>query len=89
MILELLHYHQEQDYNMSLVKVEGTSYYRDTKTMALINMDNSGREDYNFKKRLVNNQKEEINSIKSEINSIKSDMSEIKELIQQLLINKG
>ena len=74
---------------MALVKVEGTPYYRDTNTMALINMDSSGRDEYNFKKRLVTNQKEEINTIKSEINSIKSDMTEIKELMHQLLINKG
>lgn len=74
---------------MSLVKVEGTTFYRDTSTMALVNHDPSGREEYNFKKRLITGQKDEINNIKSEIKSIKSDMSEIKQMMQQLLSNKG
>ena len=57
MILEQSHCHQEQDYNMSLVKVEGTTFYRDTVTMALVNHDPTGKEEYNFKKRLITGQK--------------------------------
>ena len=39
-----------------LVKVPGTTFIRDTKTMALINVDNAGLDEYNFKKQLMGNQ---------------------------------
>jgi hypothetical protein len=67
-----------------LVKIPGTSYMRDTKTMALINTDQAGLEDYKVKSRLLNTQKSEINNIKSEINDVKNDVREIKELLQLL-----
>jgi hypothetical protein len=71
-----------------LVKVEGTSFVRDISSMALINKDVNGLEDYKRKRNLLAMQKEEINTIKSEINGIKSDMLEIKSLMRQLL-DKG
>ena len=71
-----------------LVKVTGTNFVRDTTSMALMNKDTSGLEEYKMKRKMMANQKEEINTIKAEIDSIKSDVSEIKTLIQQLL-NKG
>jgi len=71
-----------------LVKVSGTSFVRDTKTMALINTDNSSLEEYNFKKELMNRQKQEINNIKTEINEIKDDMQVIKSLLTQLASRK-
>jgi ABC-type glycerol-3-phosphate transport system substrate-binding protein len=71
-----------------LVKVAGTSYVRDTKTMALINTDNAGLEEYNFKKELINRQNQEINNIKTEINEIKSDMQVIKSMLTQLASRK-
>ena len=67
-----------------LVKVPGTTYVRDTKTMALINVDNAGLEEYNFKKELMNRQKAEINNIKSEINEVKDDIKIIKDMLIQL-----
>jgi hypothetical protein len=70
---------------MALVKVEGTNFYRDTKTLALINSDSAGREDYLTKKKLLSNQKEEINKVRSEINEIKSDLSDIKSLMLKIL----
>jgi hypothetical protein len=71
-----------------LVKVSGTSFVRDTKTMALINTDNASLEEYNFKKELMNRQKQEINNIKTEINEIKDDMQVIKSLLTQLASRK-
>lgn len=69
---------------MAIVKVEGTTFVRDTKTMALINTDLSGLEDYKMKSALINNQKTEINKVKNEINEIKDDVRVIKELLMQL-----
>lgn len=69
---------------MAIVKVEGTTFVRDTKTMALINTDVAGLEDYRMKTTLINNQKSEINKVKSEINEIRNDVQIIKELLMQL-----
>ena len=70
------------------VKIEGTSFYRDTSSMALINKDVSGLEEYRSKRKFAESQRQEINSIKKEMDSIKSDVFEIKEMMRQLL-NKG
>lgn len=69
---------------MALVKVEGTTFVRDTKTMALINTDVAGLEDYKMKTTLINNQKSEINKVKNEIDEIRNDVQIIKELLMQL-----
>ena len=68
-----------------LVKVNGTEFKRDTSTMALINNDANGLNDYLSKRKLVSTQKQEINNIKSEMVEIKSDITEIKSLLRQLL----
>jgi len=71
-----------------LVKIPGTTYVRDTDTMALINTDQAGLEDYKVKSKLLNTQKTEINNIKSEINEIRNDVGVIKELLLQLSTRK-
>jgi hypothetical protein len=71
-----------------LVKIPGTTYVRDTDTMALINTDQAGLEDYKVKSKLLNTQKAEINNIKSEINEIRNDVGVIKELLLQLSTRK-
>jgi hypothetical protein len=71
-----------------LVQIPGTDLYRDTETMALINKDVSGLEEYNMKRRMLMTQKSEINKVKSEINGIKEEMTEIKSLLLKLL-DKG
>jgi len=71
-----------------LVQITGTSLYRDTETMALVNKDVSGLEEYNTKRRILTVQKNEINNIKTEITSIKDDMLEIKQLMLKLM-DKG
>ena len=68
-----------------LVKIPGTTYVRDTKTMALINTDISGLEEYKVKSTLIKNQKEQINNVKVEIDNIKNDISDIKNLMVKLL----
>ena len=72
-----------------LVKIPGTTFVRDTKTMALINTDLAGLEEYRMKSKLLNNQKQEINNIKSDINELKDDIGEIKKLMLQLLGKEG
>jgi hypothetical protein len=69
---------------MAIVKIPGTTYVRDTQTMALINTDMAGLEDYKMKSTLISNQKSEINKVKNEINEIRNDVQIIKELLMQL-----
>lgn len=70
------------------VKVSGTNFIRDINSMAIINTDNSEKNEYYAKQKLLHNQKVELNSIRSEIDDIKIDISDIKQLLLQL-INKG
>jgi hypothetical protein len=70
---------------MSLVRVTGTNYVRDTKSMAIINTDEDARNEYYAKARMLKTQKEEINTVKEEIAGIKEDMTEIKSLMLKLL----
>jgi hypothetical protein len=70
---------------MPIVKVTGTNFVRDTSSMVIMSTDNSERNEYYNKQRMVKNQKDEINKVKQEIEGIKEDMSEIKSLLQQLL----
>ena len=69
------------------VKVTGTSFVRDTNSMALINTDVNDRAEYYNKVKLSSQQRQEINTLKDEIDIIRSDMSEIKQLMVAL-INK-
>lgn len=70
------------------VQITGTTFYRDTNSMALVNKDSAGLSDYMNKRKIAERQREEINSVKREMESIKGDIAEIKFLMQQLL-NKG
>lgn len=70
---------------MTLVKVTGTQFVRDTESMAIINTDEASRNEYYAKVRMLKTQKEEINTVKQEIAGIKNDMNEIKELMHKLL----
>ena len=69
---------------MALVKVENSSFVRDTNSMALINTDMTSRNEYYAKAKMIQTQKEEINNLKSEITEMRSQMSEIKFLLLQL-----
>lgn len=68
-----------------MVKVTGTNLVRDMRSMAIMPVDNTEKNEYYAKLRVIKNQKEEINKIRSEIDDIKSDVSEIKGLLKQLI----
>jgi hypothetical protein len=85
-MFEQLHYHLEQ-LNMSLVKVNNTNFVRDTESMAIINTDNTARNEYYEKVRLAKSQKEQINKMNADITDLRNDIGQIKQLIQ-LLVNK-
>lgn len=72
---------------MALVKVTGTNYIRDTKSMAIMNTDVNEKNEYYNKVKLLRAQKEQINKMNNEITELKNDIGEIKSLIR-LLIDK-
>jgi septal ring factor EnvC (AmiA/AmiB activator) len=72
-----------------LVKVDESSFLRDTNSMALLNLDKSAKEEYYLKSKLLNTQKEEINKINNEIDSLKTDISDIKNMLIQILSDKN
>jgi len=78
------HCHQVQEFKM-LVKVNGTSFVRDTRSMVLNNTDIAAKEEYYNKVRMVQGQKEQINMMSTEISNLKSELGDIKNLLQQLL----
>jgi len=73
---------------MELVKVNNSNFVRDINSMVLMPTDNTEKNEYYSKLRVLKNQKNEMNALKDEINNLKSDMDDIKNLLQQL-ISKG
>mgnify|MGYP003337530940 FL=1 len=71
-----------------IVQIPGTTLVRDTNSMALINQDKNGLDDYLKKRQAMVAQREQINTMRSEISSIKNDISELKTMMEQLL-SKG
>jgi hypothetical protein len=67
------------------VKVNGTNFVRDTDTMALINKDVNGLQEYNMKRKMAQVQREEINNVKSQVAEIREDMNEVKALLLKLI----
>lgn len=70
------------------VEVKDSKFVRDTKSMALINKDNSARDEYYSKVKMLTVQKEEINNIRAEVSTVRNDIEEIKKMLTQL-IGKG
>jgi hypothetical protein len=70
---------------MALVKVTGTQFVRDTKSMAIMNTDVGEKNEYYNKVKLLKSQKEQINKMNGEIAELKNDIGEIKSLMRQLL----
>jgi len=68
-----------------LVQITGTKMVRDTESMALINRDINGLQEYQLKRKQAEGQRTEINTIKSEIKDIRGELGEIKALMAQLL----
>ena len=67
------------------VRVTGTPFVRDTRSMALSNTDQIEKNDYYLKRQLLMRQKNEINIINKEISDLKDDMLEIKTLLKTLI----
>jgi cell shape-determining protein MreC len=70
---------------MSLVKVNDSNFIRDTESMALINTNQSEKDEYYNKVRALKRQKEELNEVKSEVIQLKEEISEIKSLLLKLI----
>jgi hypothetical protein len=68
-----------------LIQVPNSTLVRDTSSMALINTDKNGLEDYYRKRNRLAAQAAEINTMKSDINNIKEDLGELKSLLMKLL----
>jgi len=70
---------------MSLIPIPGTTMVRDTNSMALINRDINGLQEYQNKRNFLASQKQEINRMKTDIDDVKNDIKEIKQLMLQLI----
>ena len=70
---------------MALIPINGTKLYRDTESMALINKDTTGAEDYKVKRKFAELQAQQINNVRVEMDNIKNDISDIKKLMVKLL----
>jgi hypothetical protein len=68
-----------------LIQIPNSTLVRDTNSMALINKDQNGLNDYLKKRQTMAAQKQEINNVKSEIADVKNEMQEIKQLLLKLL----
>ncbi len=69
------------------VTIPGTTLQRDTKSMALLQSDKRAVDDYNVKKKILQETRSNqtvINTMKEEISSLKSDLEEIKQLLKGL-----
>lgn len=67
------------------IQIPHSTFTRDTNSMALINHDTNGLNEYMKKRKLMENQKQEINNIKSDVAGLKDDLGEIKQLLSKLL----
>lgn len=70
------------------VKVEGTSFVKDTKTGALLTTASSVLAENEARKKLaarINGKNEEINTLKQQVSELSTDMSDIKTLLTALL----
>ena len=70
---------------MSLVQIPGTTLYRDTASLDLVNRDYCGLQEYQNKRHFLATQKQEINNMKNDMIEVKKDISEIKQLMLQLI----
>lgn len=73
-----------------LLQINGsTNLYRDMGSMAIINKDQQGLQEYQARRNAMAAQKQEINNIKTDIDLVKNDLHEIKQLMLQLLGKEG
>ena len=70
---------------MSFVRVNGSAFVRDTNSMGLSNVDQTEKNEYYAKVRLLQNQKDSLNRVNEEISDLKTEMGEIKFLLAKLI----
>lgn len=70
---------------MDLVKIPNTPFVRDTKSMAIINVDSNAKLEYYEKSRTISQQKQQINKINEDISELRGELGEIKQLLKQLV----
>jgi len=70
---------------MSIVKINNTSFVRDTQSMAIMNVDTTAKNEYYEKVRTLAKQKEQINRMNGDISELRGELGEIKQLLQQLV----
>ena len=68
-----------------LVQIPGTTLFRDTESMAIVNKDRNGLQEYYRKRNLLHHRAEEINTMKEELKTLKDDTQEIKNLLLKLM----
>jgi len=68
-----------------MIPIPGTKLMRDTESMALINTDNTGLQQYYEKRNRLAAEKDQINNLKSEVIDLKKDVNDIKQLLNQIL----
>ena len=67
---------------MSLVRIQGTDFIRDTSNMSLINNNIDELEQYKLRRKILQQQRQEIDEIKTEV-------YDIKKILLQMLESKG
>ena len=67
---------------MSLVRIQGTDFIRDTSNMSLINNNIDELEQYKLRRKILQQQRQEIDEIKIEV-------YDIKKILLQMLESKG
>ena len=77
-----------QQVNMTLVKVDDTSFVRDIHSKAILNTDKNGLNEYYMKRELAKKQATEKQQDKARLNKLENDMQEIKQLLLQIAANQ-
>ena len=73
---------------MPLVKVDDTSFVRDTHSKAILNIDRNGLNEYYMKRELAKKQQLEKTEDKARLDKLENDMQEIKQLLQLIAANQ-
>lgn len=69
---------------MTIVKIENSSFVRDTHSKAVLNTDKTALNNYLIKKEIAKKQNDEYQETKKKISIIEEDMKEIKKLLLEL-----
>lgn len=73
---------------MTLLKVEGGQFVKDTQNRALLTVNRTALAENEARKKLsakINSKNDEINILKSQVESLSTDINDIKSMLNQLL----